>query len=268
MYQLADRVVLVTGASGGLGKALCGQLLGRGARVAAVDVDTRALELLAGELGQDRLKTYPLDITRRSACVEVVEQVVAEWDAIDIVINNAGVTHFSRFDDSDLEVLKRVIDINLMGTLNITQAALPSIIARQGMVVGLSSVAGFSPLYGRSAYSASKHGLEGFLSTLRAELLERGVRVLMVCPAFIQTQPAQRSGAVAQGVARPGLAAATSGRVMGPEEAASAIVKAMERERRRLLLGKVALFAWIAGRFFPRLYEQIMIRQTRSEVES
>ncbi|RRJ83641.1 SDR family oxidoreductase [Aestuariirhabdus litorea] len=268
MYPLADRVVLVTGASGGLGKALCAELLGKGARVVAADVDEQSLAQLVEELGGDRLKTHRLDVTDPQACARVVEQVIAEWSAIDVLINNAGVTHFSRFDVSELEGLRRVIDINLLGSINVTQAALPSIIQRRGMVVGLSSVAGFSPLYGRSAYSASKHGLEGFLSTLRVELAETGVRVLTVCPAFIQTQPVQRPASAPQGVARPGQASATAGRVMMPGEAAAAIVTAMERQQRRLLLGKVAYFAWFLSRLSPRLYEWVMVRQTRGEVES
>ncbi|MCL6414921.1 SDR family oxidoreductase [Aestuariirhabdus sp. Z084] len=268
MYQLADRVVLVTGASGGLGQALCSVMLEQGARVVATDIDGKALDVLAITLSSDRLHTHVLDVTDRAACDSVVAKILQHSGAIDVLLNNAGVTHFSRFQDSAAEVLSRVIEINLMGSINITQAALPSIIERQGMVVGLSSVAGFTPLYGRSAYSASKHGLEGFLSTLRAELAEQGVKVLTVCPAFIQTQSSQRSTAPDKGVARPGQAAATSGRVMVPDEAARAIVGAIERQQSRLLLGKVAWFAWLLSRILPGVYARIMVRQTRREVDA
>lgn len=267
-YKLNNKVVLITGGAGGLGQALSLQLLKKGAKVIAVDIDQASLQLMSSEISHENLHVQRCDITDHENCCTTIEAARKHFGDIDILINNAGVTHFGRFDKSSAEVINRVLDINLKGAVNITHAAIQDVIKTKGCIVGISSVAGFTPLYGRAGYSASKHGLAGLMATLGAELKEMNVSVLSVYPAFIQTQKNAREGsASAQTVQRPGQASQTQGEPMTPEFAAERIIQAIEKRKSTLMLGKVAHMAWWLFRFFPTLYTKIMIDRTRKEIE-
>lgn len=267
--EVADRHAIVTGASGGLGRALCETLLAAGARVAALDIDHDALLRLREADATGRLVTRDLDITDAAACQRVFADLRSESGPADLLINNAGITHFSTARDTAATTVAQVMAVNFMGAVHCTQAALPDLCARQGQLVVMSSVAGFAPLYGRCAYAASKHALHGYFETLRSEVGEEGVNVLLVCPSFIATQrdhPDAKSPY--HGAARPGGARATVGEVMQPEAAARTILDAIRARRRRLVLGRVAKQSYWAHRLWPRLYERIMVREARSEVTS
>ncbi|MBW2420834.1 MAG: SDR family oxidoreductase [Deltaproteobacteria bacterium] len=265
--QLRDRHVVLTGAGGGLGRSLCKLLVAEGARVTALDLARPALDALADSIGSDLLHTHRLDVTDGPRCEEVLARVVAEGGPVDLLINNAGITHFSSVEETRLETLHQVMAVNFSGAVNCTKPLLPALIERRGTVVAISSVAGFAPLYGRAAYAASKHALVGFFSTLRTEVEPRGARVLIVCPSFIDTQAGNPSGAALYpGTGRPGQATRTVGRTMSSDEAARAIVDAIERDRRLLLLGRVAKVSWWLSRLLPGVFERIMARRTRAEV--
>jgi len=186
-------VVVITGAAGGIGSALARRYLRGGARVAVLDVDRAGLDSLvidleaAGFDSADRVLTVACDVTSEDACVTAAHEVIAAWDGVDILINNAGVSHMSPFADMDLAVFRRVVDINLFGSVYCTAAFLDSLSERRGRIAVMSSVAGFAPLALRSAYSTSKHALHGFFDTLRTELVDDGVSVTIVCPAFVRT---------------------------------------------------------------------------------
>jgi NAD(P)-dependent dehydrogenase (short-subunit alcohol dehydrogenase family) len=265
--QLKDRHVVITGASGGLGRSLCKRLVTAGARVSALDLARSELEALRDMIDCERLVTHLLDVTDAEACAKLLARVVAERGPVDLLIHNAGITHFSSVEETRLETLRQVMDVNFVGAMNCTKPLLPGLIEQRGTIVAISSVAGFAPLYGRAAYAASKHALVGFFSTLRSELEPRGARVLIVCPSFIDTQAENPTGAALYpGTGRPGQATRTVGRPMSSDEAAAAIVDAIERKRRFLLLGRVAKISWWLSRLLPGLFERIMTRKTRSEV--
>jgi len=265
--QLKDRHVVVTGASGGLGRSLCRLLVDGGARVSALDLAQTELEALADSTDGDRLHPYLLDVTDAPQCRKVMARVIDESGPVDLLINNAGITHFSTVEESRVEALHQVMAVNFAGAVNCTKPLLPGLIAQQGGIVVISSVAGFAPLYGRAAYAASKHALVGFFSTLRAELEPRGVGVMIVCPSFIATQADSPQAALLYpGTGRPGQATRTAGRPLSSEEAAAAIVDAISKDRRFLLLGRVAKLSWWLSRLLPGTFERIMARQTRAEV--
>ncbi len=258
---------IVTGASGGLGRALCSELLSAGARVSALDIDAEALEAMMADDVSGRLHVQPLDITDAAACSEAFQALRSVHGPIDLLINNAGITHFSTVADVSVETVGQVLAVNFMGAVACTKAALPDLLARKGQVVVMSSVAGFAPLFGRCAYSASKHALHGFFETLRAETRGHGLSVLMVCPSFIATQPAGTiSKSPYAGAARPGSARATIGEVIHPSRAAREIMSAIHERRSQLLIGRVAKQSYWVRRLWPRLYDTIMIRQARREV--
>ncbi|HEB90308.1 MAG TPA: SDR family oxidoreductase [Deltaproteobacteria bacterium] len=265
--SLDAKHAVVTGAGGGLGRALCQQLAERGVRVSALDIDEAALKALERDEPAGRIRGVALDITNAAACSERFDRLRREEGPIDLLINNAGITHFSRVEDVAIETIEQVMAVNFSGAVNCTKVALPDLLERRGQIVVLSSVAGFAPLYGRCAYSASKHALQGFFGTLRCEVRDRGVNVLIVCPSFIDTQR-DRPGAPSPyaGAARPGSARATVGKVLSPEVAAREIVEAIAKRREQLLVGRVAKQSYWLRRLLPGLYDSIMTRQARAEV--
>jgi NAD(P)-dependent dehydrogenase (short-subunit alcohol dehydrogenase family) len=267
--EVRGKHVVISGASGGLGRVLCQQLIEKGARVTALDLNQGELDELRSAISSEGFRSHRLDVTDLRQCTEILEQAVSESGDVDLLINNAGITHFSSVLDTELSTIDQVMAVNFMGSVHCTKLLLPGLIRRRGMIVALSSVAGFTPLHGRCAYAASKHAMVGFFATLRAEVAAQGVRVMIVCPSFVATQKGNLKGAgLYEGTARPGQASQTVGRSMTPEEAASRILRAIERETRLLLLGRVAQVSWWLSRLFPALLERIMIRQTRSEVEN
>lgn len=267
--SLHDKHAVVTGAAGGLGRALCGEFARAGARVSALDIDEAALQSLEGSDPTGRVRVRRLDITDAAACDREFERLRSEHGPVDVLVNNAGITHFSSVADVALATVSQVMAVNFTGAVNCTKVALPDLLARRGQVVVMSSVAGFAPLYGRCAYSASKHALHGFFETLRAEVAEHGVNVLIVCPSFVDSQR-DHPGADSPyaGAARPGSARATVGEVISPESAAREIANATAARRSQLLVGRVAKQSYWARRLWPRLYDTVMRRRARNEVES
>jgi len=264
---LSERHAIVTGAGGGLGRALCLELSRRGAIVSALDIDEGALRDLVASDPSGRSVGERLDITDAEACAAVFARLRGARGPVDLLVNNAGITHFSTIRDTSIDTIDQVMSVNFRGAVNCTKTALPDLFDTCGQVVVMSSVAGFAPLFARSAYSASKHALHGFFETLRCEVDDRGVNVLMVCPSFIDTQRDHpEATSPYAGAARPGSARATIGRVMSPESAASEIVDAIERRRRRLLLGRVAKQSHWLRRYLPGLYDSMMTRRARAEV--
>jgi NAD(P)-dependent dehydrogenase (short-subunit alcohol dehydrogenase family) len=267
LSPLHDEHAVVTGAAGGLGRALCVEFLRLGAKVSALDLDEAALHNLAGSDESGRLVPYRLDITDPEACESVFARIRGERGPIDVLLNNAGITHFSMVEDVALDTVEQVMSVNFAGAVNCTKSALPDLLERAGQIIVISSVAGFAPLFGRCAYSASKHALHGFFETLRCEVEDRGVNVLMICPSFIDTQrdrPGSKSPYA--GAARPGSARATVGEIKSPEAAAQEIVRAIEQRRSRLLVGRVAKQSYWLRRLLPGLYDSMMTRRARAEV--
>lgn len=258
--NLDGKTVLITGAAGGLGRALCAGFGRRGAKVLAIDVNEQALAALA--VGQAGIETLCCDLTDENACAAMLRD-----RPVDVVVNNAGITHFSRFRDTAPGTIRNVMAVNFQAAVNVTQAVLPAVVRAGGTVVAISSVAGFAPLYGRTGYAASKHALQGFFGSLRSELQADGVNVLIVCPSFIATQTQTRGGRDDGSVARPGSARRTAGKPLSPEAVADAICDAVVRRRRLLIIGRLGRLVFWVNRFFPRLFERMMIRQMKPEFD-
>ncbi len=266
--NFTDQTVVVTGAAGGLGRSLCLRFGAAGARVGALDRDAAGLQALALDMGArgQRVFTRACDVTDPAACRLAIGAVHDELGPIDVLVNNAGIAHRSVFAHTRLEVIQRVMEVNFFGAVNCTQAALADLRASRGMIVTVSSVAGFAPLIGRTGYAASKHALHGFFDSLRTELADDGVDVLVVCPSFIATGiDSAALGGDGRPAARPRR---TVGAQMQPDDAAQAIFQAASRGRQRLLLGATARIAWWVTRCWPSLYVTLMRRRLRAELAS
>jgi short-subunit dehydrogenase len=176
-------------------------------------------------------------------------------------VNNAGISHHGAFAETKLEVIRRVVEVNFFGAVHCTRAALPSLVERRGLIIAISSVAGFSPLLDRTGYSASKHAMHGFFETLRTELAPRGVDVTMVCPSFVATDIDRHAlGADGAPLARPKVVVGGSA---SADEVAQRIVAGARKGKRLLLVGRVAQQAYLLSRFLPSLYDRIMVRRLR-----
>jgi NAD(P)-dependent dehydrogenase (short-subunit alcohol dehydrogenase family) len=260
--------VMVTGAGGGLGHAIAWSFAKAGARIVAFDRDAEGLATLAGELeaaGRACLGV-PGDVTDPAACAAAVAAAVGRYGRLDVLVANAGISHRSGFADTELAVIRRVLEVNFFGAVNCTKAALPHLLRSRGLVVAISSVAGFSPLIARTGYAASKHALHGFFDSLRAEVRPQGVDVMMVCPSFIATRIDRNALGGDGGPVRHGQV------VVGPQQDAACVAERIlrgAREGRRLLrIGRTARLAWWLNRLAPGIYDTIMARRLRAELES
>src|SRR3954465_14125237 len=193
MSYFANKVVVVTGGSGGIGKATVELLLQKGARVATCGRDYEKLYELQTHYPGKPLHVAAADVSKEEDCRKFIVSVIKTFGTIDILINNAGVSMRALFKDLDLTTLHTLMDINFWGTVNCTKFALNDIIKNKGSIVGVSSIAGFRGLPGRTGYSASKFALNGFLEVLRTELLKTGVHVLTACPGFTASNIRKRS---------------------------------------------------------------------------
>ena len=259
------RTVLVSGAAGGIGRELAFRFGRAGARVALLDVDGDGLSRLAEELTGRDIANLPLktDLTYSRTCMEAVNRTLERFQGLDCLINNAGMSHRSLFAETDLSVIRKVVEVNLMGSIHLTKAALPALIQSRGLIVVVSTVAGFAPLLGRCGYAASKHGLHGFFDTLRAELKPAGVEVSMVCPGFTATP--LETGALGGDGKPVAQGKVTVGKVSSPDQVADQIYRAAQRSRRMVVLTGIGKTSRIVSRFWPSLYQRMMIKRLGPE---
>ncbi len=251
------KAAVITGGAGGLGRALTQGLVATGWQVAVLDLPGAELAAAVGP----SVRAYACDVTDPGAVAETCRQLVADHPSIDLVVYNAGISQIGLFADTPLAVHRRVFEINYFGAVAIAAALLDPIRRSRGIHLAISSVAGFAPLHRRTAYSASKHALEGFFRTLREEERAFGVQVSIAMPSFVATNIG-RPGAGEGGIARPG-SAPDGIDYMAPEEAAAIILRGIARKRETIPVGRVARLAFLVNRLSPRLYARLMMRSIR-----
>lgn len=250
-----NKIVAVTGGTDGIGRALVEEFLRKGAKVATCSRTGEKLEQLQSTVSNKNLLTIVADVSKEDDCKNFVTKTLEEFGKIDILINNAGISMRAEFKETELSTLKKVMDTNFWGTVYCTKFALNSIIENKGTIVGVSSIAGYRGLPGRSGYSASKFALTGWLEALRTELLEDKVNVMWVCPGF--TQSNIRNVALNAHSALQGESPIDESKLMTSEECAQHIIKAIKNRKRTLVLtlrGKQTVFM---NKFFPSLTDKL-----------
>lgn len=249
------KTAVISGGAGGLGRALSSRLQAEGWRVVLLDRDIAGLEESGTQV------PIACDLTDAGARGAVFERIISDSPSIDLVIYNAGITQIGAFAEMEEAALRKVVEINFFAATAMAAAFLRPVRQSRGTHLAMSSVAGFSPLYHRTGYAASKHALEGFFSSLRSEEAAYGVQTLIAAPSFIATNPG-RAETAADGTARPG-SAADGIDAMSPEEAAEVILRGVARRRPFIPVGRVARLSHVLNRLSPRLFEHLMQRNIR-----
>jgi len=249
MSNFTDKIVVITGGSDGIGKALVAQFLALGAKVATCGRNENKLSLLATEFPSSNLFTAQVDVSKQDESEAFIKQVVDNWGRIDVLINNAGISMRALVSEVSVQTLQNVMDINFWGTVYCTKAALASIQQNKGVILGVSSIAGYRGLPGRSGYSASKFALNGWLEALKTELYASGTHVMWVCPGF--TTSNIRNAALDKNAKAQGESPMDEGAMMSSEQCATHIIHAIEKRKRSLVLtftGKRTVFM---NKYFP-----------------
>jgi short-subunit dehydrogenase len=251
-----NKVVAITGGSEGIGKAMVIKLISLGAKVSTCSRNEQKLHLLKEEFPHAVLETFVADVSKFEDGEKFISGTIKQFGKIDILINNAGISMRSMFKDADVDVIKKVMDINFMGTVYCTKLALSTIIENKGTIVGISSIAGYRGLPGRSGYSASKFALNGWLESIRTELQDEGVNVMWVCPGF--TKSNIRNVALNEKAQAQGESPLDESQLMTAEVCANHILHAIKRKKRTLVLtfqGKQTIFI---NKLFPNLADKLI----------
>ncbi|MDR6785042.1 short-subunit dehydrogenase [Pedobacter africanus] len=260
------KVIIITGASSGIGKACAEEFAKRGANLVLA---ARQYVTLC-EITADLEKRYGIqavavqaDVSKEEDCQQLIKQALVTFSKIDVLINNAGLSMRALFNELDLSVLKNLMDVNFWGTVYCTKYALPEILKTKGSIVGVSSIAGYRGLPGRTGYSSSKFAMNGFMESLRTELLKTGVHVMVACPGF--TASNIRVAALAKDGASHGETSMEEGKMMSAEEVASNIVDGIAARKRTLVMtGQGKLTVWI-NKLFPALADKLVFKHFTKE---
>ena len=266
LKSFSNKVVLITGASSGIGKALAIQLLQLGASVAICARNPQKLLDVEQELKHPNLICVPADVSVEADCQRFIKQSFERFQRIDILINNAGISMRALFAEVDLSVLKQSMDINFWGTVYCTKYALPYILQAKGSIAGISSIAGYKGLPCRTGYSASKFAMQGFLESLRVELLYKGVNVLWISPGFVASN-IRNTALNAKGNHQQETPLDESS-IMSAEECANRILASIDARKRSLMMSFQGKLTVWANRLFPNFADKQVYKHFANEPDS
>ena len=253
-----NKNIWITGASSGIGEALTYKFAELGANLIISSRRESELQRVRSSCKYpEKVRIVVLDLEQYRSIVQIAEPIVAEYQHIDVLINNGGASQRALVVDEDLTVVERMMNINFFGAAALTKVVLPSMIAQKsGHIVCMSSLAGKFGIPLRSGYAAAKHALHGFFETLRAENYDNGIRVMMVCPGYVNTNVAINAldaNAQKRGVNDEGQA-----KGLDPKILAEKIIRGIEKEKLEITAGGSETNGIWVSRFFPRLFAKII----------
>lgn len=255
--RFRDKVVWVTGASSGIGEAVASAFSREGAKVVLSSRNRAELERVRNGCDGDGHLVLPLDLTRHESVHAATADALRAFEHVDVLVHAGGVSQRSLVTDTDLATDRAIMDLNFFGTVALTKAVLPSMLARKsGHIVPISSVVGYVGTPLRSAYAASKHALHGFFDSLRAELAKDGIAVTIVCPGYIRTN-VTRNALTGKGTPY-GRMDDSHDRAMRPEECARRIVDAVARRKQEIVVGGKETWAVPLKRFLPKVVSRLV----------
>lgn len=251
-----DKVAIVTGASSGIGLATASLLARYQAKVVLAARSQDKLEALCQELSQySDVISVRTDVSVEDDCRNLIEQTVKRFGHIDILINNAGISMRAMFRDLDLNVIRRLMDVNFWGTVYCTKYALPYLLETKGSVVGVISTAGYKGLPGRTGYSASKFAINGFLDTLRSEHLYDGLHVMIYAPGFTSSN-IRKTALMADG-SQQGETPREEGKMMTSEKVGLIMLNHIRKRSRRATLTFTSKLLLVLTRLFPTITDHM-----------
>ena len=261
-----NKVVIITGASSGIGKALAVSFASRGANLVLAARQYVTLCEITASLEQEhgiKALAVQADVSKEDDCKALMAQAVQTFGQIDILVNNAGISMRALFKDLDLSVLKNLMDVNFWGTVYCSKYALEEILKTKGSIIGVSSIAGYRGLPGRTGYSASKFAMNGFMESLRTELLPTGVHVMVACPGF--TASNIRVAALAKDGSSHGETSMEEGKMMTAEEVADTIIAGIASRKRTLVMtAQGKLTVWL-NKLLPSLADKLVFNHFTKE---
>ena len=260
------KVVIITGASSGIGKACAIEFAKRGANVVLAARQYVKLCEISQEIhNQYNVKTLAVqvDVSKEEECKSLISQTINAMGRIDILVNNAGISMRALLKDLDIEVLKQVMDINFWGTVYCTKYALTEILNHEGSIVGVSSIAGFKGLPGRTGYSASKFAMNGFLESLRVENLKNNLHVMLACPGF--TASNIRNVALNSEAKPQGESSMQEEKMMTTDEVAVIIVDGISQRKRQLIMTGQGKLTVLMQKFFPAWLDKLVYNHFKKE---
>ena len=263
-----DKVIIVTGASSGIGKATAIEAAKQGANVVVAARNLEKLNNIKKVIEGFGVNCLAIktDVSIRKDAENLTKKTIEKFGKIDVLINNAGVSMRAMFDELDLDVFEKVININFMGTVNCSYYALPHILKQKGSIAGVLSVSGFTPLGARTAYCASKYAMSGFLATLRIENIKRGLHVLISFPGFTESEI--RKHALTADGSEQGDTPRHEEKMMTAEDVGKKIMKAIRKRRRQQVLTLMGRTAWFLNKFIPWWVHKKMYKGISKEPDS
>jgi dehydrogenase/reductase SDR family member 7B len=253
-----NKKIWITGASSGIGEALAMALADEGAHLilsARNEAELKRVKMNC--IGAEQIDIVLLDIGNHADIFRIARETIAKVGNIDILINNAGISQRSLAKDTDFQVDTHIINVDLLGTIAVTKAVLPSMLAQKsGHIVTISSLMGKFGAPLRSGYAAAKHGLHGFFDTLRAELFDDNIKILMVCPGFVKTNISMN--AVVGDGSKQGTMDEATDKGLDPEMVALKIIRAMRQDKEEIYLGGREVMGVYMKRFFPKILSRIV----------
>ncbi len=263
------KVCAITGASSGIGKALAETFAEKGFALSLCARNYERLQNLQQTLQQRYnipVQIFKVDVTDKQQCKTWIENTIKHFRRLDVLINNAGISMRALFKDVRLEVLKQLMDTNFWGCVYCTKYALPYLLKSRGSVIGVSSIAGFKGLPGRTGYSASKFAMHGFLESLRIEHLKDGLHVLIACPGFTASEIRKR--ALTADGSPQGETPLKEQKLMSAEAVAKKIYRAYQKKRRYLVLTlQGQLTVWL-NKWFPAFMDHLVYNHFAKEPNS
>lgn len=265
---MKDKVVVITGGSSGIGKSLAFEFGAKGAKIVFTGRDLARVEEVSQALDKAGIVNVALveDAASEEGSKRMVEAAISKFGSIDILICNAGISMRALFEEIDLDVFKKVMDINFYGAVYATKYALPHIIKSKGSIIAISSINGHRGTPARTAYTASKYAMQGFYESLRTEVMKKGVHILVACPGFTGTN-IRNTALTATGQVQ-GESPRDESKMMTSEQVAEAIYKATLKRKRDLVLtmqGKLAV--WL-NKFIPGKMDQVVYNVMAKEPDS
>ncbi|MEI6821940.1 MAG: SDR family oxidoreductase [Bacteroidota bacterium] len=265
---MKNKVVIVTGASSGIGKALVMELMSMNAKVVMASRNKAMLDEIISNvtINHEYILAIETDVTNEEDCKRLIEATINKYGKIDVLINNAGISMRALFDEVSIDVIKKVMDVNFWGTVYCTKYALPHILKSKGSVVGVSSIAGYKGLPGRTGYSASKFAMQGFLEVLRIENIKKGLHVLIACPGF--TASNIRKVALSKDGSQQGETPLDESKLMSAEEVSKKIVNAIIKRKNSVIMTSQGKMTVLLNKFFPKLVDKLVYNHMAKEPDS